>query len=337
MRFSLPKIKVKQYIHRLSYKLRGDRAILIVCIGIALMFWVLTKMSQTYRTEREVKFDLSIASEKTFYESPPDNLIAVIEGYGWDLMADYFNKPYVTLEYDLRQYERLDLNRAQLRTAIDKELLSKDIRVVDLLNHDEIHLQLEEKLQKTIPVKWPGSVKTEKEYQLKRPPYLKPDSIQLVGPAPKVVGIEHWPTDTLIVQGLKTDEAIDLKLAEPSLEFRLSQRKVQLILEVEQITEKSFFIPVQIINDLGNVNIFPNKIRLTCLVGLSRYESLSAEDFTLLVDFKDISLEESKNTMPINLVQSPKYVSNIQYSPPAVEYYIVQEDPDSTQVKKSGL
>ncbi len=328
MPFLTPKIKIQNRSFRL--RLREDRAILIACIGIALVFWLLVKLSQVYRTDKKVLFNLSIPSEKAFLEPPPDNMIALIEGQGWDLTFDFFYNPSIVLQYDLRQTDRLDLTRAQLRTAINNSFSSKDIKIVEL-NFEEIHLLLDDKLSKVVPVRLQYDLSVAKEYELKHAPKLQPDSIRVTGPSSIVEGIQFWNTDSLVRTEVKNTITADLALKKTPPELTLNTNKVKVEIPIEQITEKSFFVPIKVLNATDSINIFPKTIRLTCSVGLSRYDELSPGDFQLVVDIKDATAKGTKNTAPIILKSYPDFVENIQFSPLSVEFLIVE--PDSLKVE----
>lgn len=332
MRFTLPKIKVNDRLFQFKLILREDRAILIGCMGIALFFWVLTKLSQTYQTDKSVTFSLLIPSEMTFSEAPPTNMSAVIEGVGWDLMFDFFNSRNVLLRYDLRQSDRLDLNRVQLRAAILNTFSSNEIKIIELLNHEEIHLTLEEKLQKKVPIQILGEYKVANDYKFRTPPLLNPDSVNLTGPKSKLDSIKYWPTDSLALSEIKNEETIEVILANAPKEILLDVANTNITFNVEQLTERSLFVPIVILNGPENVSTFPKRIRITGTVGLSQYDTITSDDFSLVVDLKDAPFQGGRNTMPIILQKYPDFVTNIIFSPPSVEYFIVEPQKDSIQV-----
>jgi hypothetical protein len=69
------------------------------------------------------------------------------------------------------------------------------------------------------------------------------------------------------------------------------------------------------------LQIFPNKIKLDCTVALSRYASLSGENFTAVVDLKNVDVKSKNNTVAIVLLQQPSFVRNVKFSPQSVEFY----------------
>ena len=96
------------------------------------------------------------------------------------------------------------------------------------------------------------------------------------------------------------------------------------MVEVEQFTEKSLFIKVDVKNAPDSLKIFPERIRLTCVLGLSRYNEIAPEDFALEVDLKNIPLNTVNNTIPILVTKQPNYIDNIKLSDRSVEFFFVK-------------
>ena len=63
-----------------------DRAVLMACIGIALCFWFLNKLSASFRTVKAVKIDYKIPFGKVFSLPPPQYVTVTMQGTGWDLL-----------------------------------------------------------------------------------------------------------------------------------------------------------------------------------------------------------------------------------------------------------
>ena len=317
----LPKIKIKNRTIHLS--IREERAILLVCMGIALVFWILVKLSQFYFTEKEVHFQVLIPDEKTFSTMPPDDFIAQIEGTGWELMFEYFRNAKVLLSYDLRELDRLSLNIGQLRSDILHNLSSNNIKIQEI-NYTNINLALEPKLSKVVPIHLSYALSFKPEYNLQPPIQLSPDSITVTGPISIVEHIQQWETDSLVMDELKTRVEIPVKLAKPARELNLSHLQTSVEIEVEQFTERSLFVPITILNATDSVKIFPEKIKLSCVVGLSQFNAFDQDDFCLEVDLKNIPSNRDRNTAPIVLKGAPEFVKNIKFSPKSAEFFILR-------------
>lgn len=311
--------------------IREDRAILMMCMGIALVFWLLVKLSQTYRTQRPVVFELDIPQEKALSELPPSDMVAELEGSGWDLLFDYFSHRKIMLAFDMHEISRLNLNRGQLRNDIAQKLRGNDIKVLEI-NYDDVLLELENRNSKTVPVIIQKRLAFAPEHHLKTPITLKPDSITLSGPNSLIDSIQYWPTDSLVLKNLKADMTMNIGLLRPGPEILMSTDKVEATIEVEPFTEKSMFVPLLIKNAPDSLRIFPDKITVSCKLGLSMYDSVSYRDFTAEADLRGISPNTSNHTVPILITRYPSFVQNLQYIPKSAKFFIIG---DADEVEKT--
>ena len=317
---------------RIQIQLREDRAVLMVCIGVAFVFWLLVKLSQTYTTEKEVVFQFDVPDEKALTLLPPDDVKVQLEGRGWDLMFDYFSKSKVYLLFDMQEENRIRLNWLQLRSLIQRNLSSTEIKITEI-NYDNLSLNLEDKMKKKIPLKLQTRLAFEPQYQLKDAIQIEPDSLIITGPKSLVENIESWNTDSLILLNLKAPKKVKLQPETPPREIQLNIKELEADLPIEQFTEKSLFVPILAKNAVDSIRIFPERIKIYCVVGLSKYGEVNESDFKVEVDLKEAKVGVEQNTIPIELRAYPSFVQNVRFSPKAVEYLFVKQIESDTIVK----
>lgn len=316
--------KIKLNRRSFAIDFRQDRAILMICIGIALVFWLLVKLSQTYTSEKAVDLSFRIPEDMAFRQAPPQDLVVKLEGTGWDLMFEFFAAPTLRLQYDLLDRNQLLLSRSNLRSDLQDALFSRDLEVSDL-NYDRLDLYLEEKVIHRVPIRLRSELSFAPEYQLRRPVRLFPDSVAVIGPVSLVDSIGYWPTDSLILRDLKNSLQPKLALQMPPREIRLDPAVVEAQIDLEQYTQKSLFVPLVVDNAPDSVQVFPRQISVTCVLGLSQYEKINQDDFRFLIDMAQVDLNADNNIVPIELVQRPDSVRNIQFTPKAAKFFIVQD------------
>lgn len=327
----LPTIKIKNKI--LNFQLKEDRAILLICIGIALVFWLLVKLSQRYTTSRQVAFDFEIPEGKALADAPPGDMRVEIEGTGWDLLFDYFSNPAIELHYDLSQTDDLLLNRSQLRSEILGQLSSNDIKISEI-NYESIDLELEEKITKTVPIRLEHKLSFDAEYHLLDSIELEPDSVTVTGPVSEIEQIQKWRTDSLIIENLESSVTREVSLKSPPQVVSLSTQNVEVRIPVEQFTEKSLFVELKVENvpeQIDSIRFFPQRVRVACVVGLSQYNEVTEDDFHLVADLKGASLEEGRNRVTIQLTDRPDFVKNVSFSPKTAEFFIVKKQEPSPE------
>ncbi len=313
--------RVRQQVSK--FKIDGDRAILLVCMGIALFLWLLVKLSKSYTTEKEVNLFFFLPPETAYAEYPPEKCSLDIRGTEWDLMYDYFINPEINLYYDLTKVQNLNFDNRRLRNDIIDEFTSRDISI-DKFNYDGFEVQLEGKVEKKLPIQLVHFLEFSPEYHLKGHIQLTPDSVLVSGPVTIISELNHWKTDSLVLKNIKTDVVKTVNLIQPPKEVNLGSLRTSVEIQVEQFTEKSFFVPVVVKNAPDSLKIFPEQIMLTCIVGLSQYNKVNPDDFTLEVDLRQASISNKENTVPIVLTTYPSFVKNVYFSPKSAQYFIVE-------------
>ena len=274
--------------------------------------------------KKQVFFHFEIPSGKALATLAPDDMAVELEGTGWDLLFEFFTNRSVRLSYDMSGIDALHLNRAQLRSDILQNLHSNSITILEI-NPESLNLMLEAELSKPVPIIVRDSLSFAPEHHLKSPASVNPDSVEIVGPASLVSTISQWYTDSLRLSNLKYTVTQMVKLEKPARELTLSVNQVEAQIEVEPYTEKTMYVPLIIKNAPDSLRIFPDKITISCKLGLSKYDVVSFRDFKVEVDFKGISLNAPNNSVPIVVTQKPDFVETLQYTPKSVKFFIVEK------------
>ena len=308
----------------------SDRAILIACIFIALIFWVLVKLSQTFYSTADFQIDYKLPVGKSFVSSPPTSAKATLKGTGWELMSFQFNKKESKVLFEINDVASQAINSGLLIDKI-QQTISSSIEVSDV-NMDFIFVQMESETEIKVPVRLTKKITLAPQFQFLDSFKIEPDSIILTGPYTEVQSITFWETEMLELQDLKKDQTIEVGLKVPeNQEIHLSQDKIIVDLKVEQFTEKSLFLPIVIKNAPDSLKTFPERAKLSCIVGLSKYNDLNRSSFQLVADLKDIPLNTEKNTIPVLLTRQPDYVRAVNFQPKSVEFFFVETEKENQE------
>lgn len=317
---------IKEYFFNLFQltQSKRDRAILIVCIFIALIFWIFVKLSKTYRSPKDVSVVYELPDNQAFQEMPPHTIRATIEGIGWELMREYFTRREPVIYFDLKESPLLYISNAQLRSKVASAIGNNNVEVVRM-NYEDINLELEPKMSKLVPIRLQDSITFAAEHFLLDSIILEPDSVLVEGPESLLTNITSWQTNLLMLHRLKNTTKSEVSLQNPAQpQLSLNPKSIVVTVPVEQYTEKSLFVPIIVKNSPDSLKIFPSRIRLDVTVGLSQYNSIKEEDFRVEVDLKDASTDQNKNVVPIQIVEQPAAARSIQFSPKSVEFFILK-------------
>lgn len=244
-----------------------------------------------------------------------------LQGRGWELMFDYLYDPEILLTYNLGKLNSLNLSDIQLRRDIARNITFSSINVISI--DRDIQLQLEQGASKKVPILAIDSLSFAVGYHPSHPLRLEPDSVVIEGPISLVNTIHTWKTTPLLLKNLKNTTLQTIALEKPPLELALNVTQVKATVEVEQITEKSMFVTLNVRNPPSDsVKYFPETVKITCTVGLSDYNKIDTSDFVVEIDLSKVSLKQGKHTVPIHMVRQPLQALTVQFTPKSAEFFI---------------
>ena len=301
--------------------LESDRMVLLVCLGLALGFWLITKLSYTYQDTIVLQLDYNIPDDRVFTFPPVHQLEVTVNGTGWELLRLAFGQQQILTIPVSPDESRM------ITTSSWTGKISKVLSHVKTLNiqPETIRLKTEVTAQKTVPIVLDHQVRLAPMHQLVDTFQITLNTVEITGPASVVRDIKAWKTAILLPpEPISKDLNITLPLVrEPSTNLTFSVEEVRCVAAVEELTEKQLSVPVEIINAPQELLLvlLPKTIEVIAQVGLSDYDRLSAAEFKAVADFSTINLYEERSVR-VSLRYQPDYVSNVQYSPRKLDYII---------------
>lgn len=302
--------------------LRKDRTELLVCFGIATIFWFLVKLSQNYETQWSFEFKYILPEHQAFMEKPPTEVRATIGGSGWSLLNFSLFHRKKPLVFDLRA---LPLSLVEGRLILDRiqSQISESRLEVKSINLDYIGLKMGAKGGKRLPIRLDYQVALHPQFDLSGPIHLDPDSVWVEGPVSLLDSLGFWPTDTGRIGPLKSDLKQVVSLSKPQgSPMKLEFEKTTVEIPVEPVVEKTvLFVPVTVVNAPGRFRIFPATVTIYCIVGMSAFHQLDASDFKVVADLEGVALKSEENSVPLSVTCLEKNVKNVRFSPQSVEFF----------------
>ncbi len=289
--------------------LTRERAVLMACIGIALFFWVLNRLSNSFKKNIIIELEYVVPSGRALSVIPPQYAQVMWQGTGWDMLAGYQKRIFIQVGID-------SIQRLSLKDLTVQQFGSDIISV----SPEQVTVFSEVSKTVSVPVQAIAKINFVKGYDLADSIELTPSVIEVEGPRTAIDRLVAIQTDTLRFEKLKDSVVTKIKLRGNPL-FKFNTTDIKATIRTEQFTEKLLFIPIIVKNAPQSLRIFPNKIKLDCTVALSLYAFLDADKFVAEVDLKKIDLKTKNNTVAIFLTQQPNWVRNIKFSPKSVEFY----------------
>lgn len=300
---------------------KTERAILTICVSIAFVFWIFTKLSKTYESSIQVNLEYELPNENNILtKKPPSSLDVTLDGTGWNLLFHSISRRNPKLKYTLSQdtlqeirFQRLSRDvKFKLRSGID----------IGTIIPDNIPLRMDISAQKRIPVNLVNKVSFAQQFVESAPKTILPDTVIIEGPYSIIRQVNEWYTNPLIIDELSHRLRDTISLASFSnqqVSFKPNYVAYDVI--VEQLTEKEIEVPIVLSKPNPNVIIFPKSIKVKCTVGLSNYERLMPNQFSLQVDIS----EGTNGVAEIKKIKEPEFLKLAKYETLNVNYFIVQE------------
>jgi hypothetical protein len=319
--------------HRVLISLRKDRAVLLVCTGIALLFWFFVKLSKPYVANWDFKLDINAPEGEAFLSLPPDKVNARVQGRGWDLMYFSLFKARQPLKFELDTGPAITINGRMLRERLSLQMVNRNIEVLDV-NYDYISLTCEPEVSQTLPLNLAYEIAFLPGYSQNGTPTLKPDSVILTGPESLVQEVSYWDTDSLKIEGLREDYTGKLTILQPiDPVMKVKPVETEVFIPVEPIVEQSFFAKVVIKNAPDSLIIFPPAVKLTYIAGMSKLYLINPGSFQVFADLQGLDLKSQNNTVPLTVNYENPAIQHVQIDPQSVEFFF--ELSDSTLFNKA--
>lgn len=317
--------KISHKVARLLFK--RDVATFILCLFLAFVFWVMHSSG----SRREMSFTvgikyIAVPPNVHFIQELPSSVRVNVRDHGNNLMRYYF-KGIDSITVDLNNLidgnGRLESSVGNYISGIQSQLTNKaQILTYEPSVIESYYLMLS---QKRLPVELIKPVQLESQYILEDPIVFLPDSVVVFGTKDDLKDLERIYVDAFDGTLNKT-ETRKLKLQVPNENIRLRRKEVQVTVPVEMQSEKSVQLPISIKHLPENLKFisFPKMITVKFGVGVSRYDELTQDDFSITLDYEQLKNSES-TVVPLTLSKVPAGLSSIHILPKEVEFVLEEK------------
>ena len=322
-KFSIENIKfyLKNFVN-------SERAILLLCIGIALVFWLVIQLSKSHEVIIETPLSIHVPDGKTLVNRPPTTLKLKLFSKGWNLLSSDYDKGLQNLSLTVNHDKTYNYQQ------LEEIILSKLPKKIDVASifPNSLSFKLDDFMQKKVPVKPVTAVNTINQFQLSNKIQLLPDTIEISGPASVVSSISFIKTKKISANNLKENYygKIDI-IPQKNKQVRYQTNAVNFIVTIEQFSEKDLFVPIVLENDTTNsIRIIPQIAKVTCTVGLSKYNELKSSDIELAVNLQNVDFEKL-NRLPVLVKRKPSYVSKLKIQPEDVDFVVIVRNENNSK------
>jgi len=322
--------KLLKYLKKVYFRNDKRVAAYIVCIVIATGFWFLNALSKTYTVEIVAPVHyVNFPNNKTLSNILPEKFDLTVEAHGFTILRHKLIFLVMPLEFNVNELtnNRMTESKKSSFAFPTRQFLSElsyrqsnELKIVSM-NPDTLFFKFGQMGHKQVKVKPNVNVNLKKQYQISGNIQTMPDSVSANGPQ-LVLDTLHYAY-TIPQHFNAVDRSIQSVAAVvPMKGLFFDPKSVKLTIPVEEYTEAQQSVPVVIVNQPPNttVKLFPSKVKISYLIGLSRFSEVHSEDFKLTVSYSEIV--EGKLRLKIKAESLPAYLYQIKIIPEEVEYLI---------------
>ncbi len=299
-------------------------------LALSASFWVFLALNDEYEKDFAVALRLnSVPDHVVITTELPATFHVVLKDRGSQLLNyQYAGLPVINL--DFRNYDRQSghvvLSAADIAKLLQQKL-SPTTKIVSYKS-ERLEYYFNNGLNVRLPVELKANLKTDQLYGISSI-RVTPDSVTAYA-MPEVL-------DTLrsaITQSLNLTNISESRVCKVSLAkmrgVKFDPPFVRVKINVDQMTEKSVDVPVKRVNFPAGKTLrtFPSKVKIIFQVGMSMYRKITADDFTLVVNYETL-LKATDGKIHLYLKSVPAGVSHVRIVPSTVDFLIedvVEED-----------
>ncbi|MFV0555187.1 MAG: hypothetical protein ACK5LR_10865 [Mangrovibacterium sp.] len=314
--------------------LRGDNKNIIsfaVCVFIATSLWFLNALNKEYSIELSypIKYT-NLPKDKFLTNTPPAHFILQVNAGGFSILRHKMSMSFtpLVLNYETLISEKHRTDSTLYFSIQTKELenkianqVSSELKVQSISPYS-IDFMFDQLKKKRMPIEPNVSFVLAKQHFISNAISFTPDSIDVYGPSSIIDTMKAVYTEKHHYDKLNQPVRRNVSIAQVK-NLQYSHKRVVMEVPVEEYTEQTLSVPIQITNapeDL-KIKLFPDRVSVKFMVSLSNYGNLSAREFKVIADYRQA--ESNGDVLKTELFYSPDYIYSISMTPSRVEYLIV--------------
>lgn len=294
---------------------------LSICLLLAVTLWFIVALSKIQQ--------VTLHYPVSFVDAPPEismllrkqeSLEMQVRANGFNLLMNYMLKPLDTMRISLKEEREINFYLPNKRLKYISQLLPYTLEAIDI-KPDTLFLIMKVKGKKRVPVKSRINLQFANSWLPVSKLKIEPDSVTLLGDPAVIKPIKSWSTQEVSFQDI-TNGIHEIVQMDTSHQIIIQPAAVRVHIQGDEFTQSSRTIPVRIINVPGKkkIRLNPDKITLSFLVPMSRFEEINDESFGVEIDYNKI---RSKQQFVVpQLKHKPDWVRNIHIQPERIGFVI---------------
>lgn len=316
--------KIRNFL--LSHNSR-EFLIFLFFVFVSFCFWLLQTLNNDYETEFSIPLRMkNVPNDVVLTSELPNELKIGVKDRGTVLINYMLGQTFYPITIDFEEYGNKNTQVQIPVSTLQKKIASQLNQSTRLqtVRPDTLEFIYTKGKAKKVPVSLQGKIDLDRQYYISDVVYSV-DSVMVYAPQEILDTITTAYTEPVVFENLSDTTHRRINLAKiKGAKFIPDFSDVTLMLDV--YAEKSVEVPVRGINFPPDkvLRTFPSKVQVIFQVGLSRFKSVTADDFFIGVTYEEL-LNNKSDKCPLRLKSVPAFVNHARLNPKEVDYLIEQQ------------
>lgn len=295
-----------------------------ICLGVALAAWLFFALSNSYvyQARTLVRF-VNFPQNKAFHSLQSDTVKLQIEGTGWQLLFSKLRISPQSIDIDLKDLNKQTFINLSDQLGYINQQFSSTQKIV-YIQPDTLYFDFSSRAIKKVPVELVGDLQFQKQYGISDSVTIRPAYVTITGPKEDLSKIRVWKTDSLNVKNVSGKISKRVPFKRPSMaNINIYPSYAEVSVPVDEFTEKTVEVSIKVANNRNyrDINLLPEKVKITFMTALSNYSKIDRDYFEATVDL-DNWTERSYKQLPVILTRFPGFCKLVKIEPQAVDFII---------------
>ena len=295
---------------------------------LSAVFWFLQVYRQDFLATYNIPIKYTEVPDSIIFNAPlPESIEVTVKENGYGIFRYYFTKRKDTLNINVAEVFETSSNFVLSSSALQQVVKNQMLGTSSLVSYNPTYItfQYTALKQKKIPVIFDGQIYLSPGYLLNGDIDTKPDSVIVHGSETVLKNMNYAYTTNDTIHDFSSSENPVYKIKEIE-NVKFTPNEVEILFPIDKYTQKNITVPITCVNLPENLNVkfFPSAVKISFLVGLSNYQKISENDFSVQFDYNDL-----KNVrdllIPLRITSSPDHVQNLAMSPTEAEFIFEQK------------
>ncbi len=311
----------------LSIKQNRDLLVFLLFFVLATGLWFLNALRKEYTTTITYPVDyIKFPKDFIVLGKPQTKVQLKIKSSGYSVLPYHLGKVLNPEELNVSSFRRMDFGQNSGAYVLTDDLkksfsdkLSNGIELIDIFP-DTLFVNFEKKERKKVAVKFNSTLEFQPQYYQSGQVMIKPDSVEVAGPASVIDSIDY--IETLFKFEDPLSDSLKRNVSLKSIkDIEINPSRVVINIPVEPFTQKNLSIPIDQLNvpDSLRLRSFPGNVNVSFTVAVSQFNNINAQDFSAIVDYNTYNEGGLPDRLKIKLLDFPNGIKSVNYSPLFVE------------------